>query len=480
MFFLPFFDYRKFIPLIIGILISSYVKANLDSRPKLFLYQSTLPQTLITTERELKKHVIDVILATQKYEVVFSKIPKILTKAKVPQKIIKYKFRTDGEFTYRIELFLIDADVIQIIKNSSYNKVHRDELLREFRLRLYEFILGRKLKKEEKEEFENISLTKINRFKSRPVNNRFSQKSIPDHNSNNLSEVKQDKNKTQSQNSDSNKPHKEKSLWDLLVDQDSDRPWEKEKEVKTKENSKKDKIGRGNSIEPNPFRAWAKVSQGDQQRDSLVSNQVHLAYKYVDRQVDVKDIIDLKNDFFSPIGLSFEWIYFFPRHVSPFLFRSTLELDYSTNTEPISMDGHSLFRFGFGYRLNYWYLPSLYYEQSNLNYANLNVIGDEIEPNTHQVKWLNLEQAFNGNQLYFSIHYALTIGATKNKDQREDAAPQGRRLAFNLRYFTMQRFFKQRFWYDIEYRREDFTRDMIDQTMAISKQEVSLRFGIYL
>lgn len=476
MIFFLFFDYRKFIPLIISGLICFCSYAETEY-PKMFLYQSDLPLALQEQERLLRKHVIDVILATQKYEVVFSEIPNKLSKARVQQKILKYKIRTDGRDTYRIELFLIDADIIQIIKNQKNEKIHKTQLLQEFRISLYEFILNKKLRAEEKLEFNKVSLNKIKRYQQKVKKNSKTTKDAATSLASNTEKPSTPNRKKRAQKN--TKVKKSVGLWDLLTDLDQDEPWkESNNEAKDEKSKSKNRFSPSN-LEPNPFRAWARIAQMDDPRDTLSSNQIHLAYKYVDRKAQVRDIIDINNDFFSPIGMTFEWVYYFPRHISPLLFRSTFELDYSTNTEPITMDGHSLFRVGFGYRLNYWYLPSIYYEQSNLNYANLNVIGDGIEANTHQIKWINFEQAFNGNQVYFSIHYALSVGATRNKDARESSPPTGRRLALNLRYFTQQRLWGGRFWYDIEYRTENFTREMTDQNMSIDKNEFSLRLGVY-
>ena len=62
-----------------------------ELRPKMFLYASRLPTTIKNYKIPLQKHVIDVLLSTQKHNVVFSDIPKFISPANVPQNILKYK-----------------------------------------------------------------------------------------------------------------------------------------------------------------------------------------------------------------------------------------------------------------------------------------------------------------------------------------------------------------------------------------------------
>ena len=90
-------------------------------RPRcFFIFKAS--STLKKQEKNLRKHVIDVLLSTQKYNVVFSKIPKIISKGDVSQQILKYKLRTSviSDSLFDVEYFLIDADNIRIIKKIKY------------------------------------------------------------------------------------------------------------------------------------------------------------------------------------------------------------------------------------------------------------------------------------------------------------------------------------------------------------------------
>ena len=61
---------------------------------------------------------------------------------------------------YNIELSLINADSIKMVKTVSYISIPKSKLLYQFRLHLYEFILGKKLSNKEESKFNQMSREK--------------------------------------------------------------------------------------------------------------------------------------------------------------------------------------------------------------------------------------------------------------------------------------------------------------------------------
>ncbi|OFZ26177.1 MAG: hypothetical protein A2381_08660 [Bdellovibrionales bacterium RIFOXYB1_FULL_37_110] len=472
------------------------LKPNAGDNPKLFLFSSDLPLSLFNQYYILRKHVVDVVLATQLYDLVFSKIPEYLARSKKPQFILKYKLRTDGPDSYRIEFFLIDADAVQIIKQDKHEKISLSELLYEFRLGLYEFILEKKLRPEEKETFQKASQNKIDSIHKQkldkrpiPVQEKFSGQ--PD-----LTQpptLQETKNLT----SDPKKVHTLKtlsstlssseiksSLWKLLEDSDSDVPWNLQSTSlnNSQNNNKSHKTSPLNQTNvTNPFILGANIAlkTDDELSQRLGSHQFHFAWKYVQRRLVITDLVRIENEFYSLIGFTTEWIYYNPLHISKLLFRNGIEIDKALKTRPIDMKGHFLFRSGVGYKLNSWFLPSLYYEQSDLHYANLNEYGKGIVANYHSLKWISFEPAILGNKTYLSLHFAKSIAGSKNGDPREKDGPDGYRYGWNVRYFFSNKLWRTRFWADGEYRKETFRRDNINNKLEINKQEYSARLGVY-
>jgi hypothetical protein len=467
--------------------------ATAKAPPKLFLYSSTLPIALTNQYYILRKHVVDVLLATQIYDIVFSEIPNTIVKSSTSQYILKYKLRTDGQSTYRIEYYLINADEVQVSRRKVLHKVQKENLLFEFRLSLYEFVLDKKLRTNQLKEFKQHSEKRISKIYSKELEVRTPRKVK------NLKEILSPKlEKVQSldkkmkgsiSSTDSKSPKVEKaSLWELLKDQDTDVAWTAPPiKAVDKKKSEKKKIKMGKITAKiqktlNPFLFWANLSlkSANELKTSLGANQLHVGWKYVQRDIDVDDLVTIKNEFTSVLGLTLEWVYYLPLHVSRLVLRTGMEIDQTFKTTPIDMDNHFLFRAGAGYRVNNWFMPSLYFEQSNLNYANLNTIGGGIKANTHTIKWLSLELAILGNQTYLSAHFAKSIASTKNGDTRESSPPTGFRYGANARYFFNNKYFGMRPWFDLEYRREEFKRKSIDSSnLSILKNEYSTRIGIY-
>ncbi|GEM_PF-6824941 len=450
---------------------------------KLFLYGSDLPLALTNRYYELRKHVVDVVLATQKYDIVFSEIPDYLALCETPQFILKYRLRTSGPSQYSLEFFLIDADRVTIVKDIKYEKIHSDELLYLFRLSLYEFILNRTLRPLEEAKFNKESQDKIKTFAKE---NKAEKTHTPTPTAS--TEKNEIKNNTQLPKNINEKqisktgPTKKPSLWELLKDLSKDIPWDNETKIAEDKNS--DKLLQQieeTKLNENPFLMWANISLkgADELSSPLTAHQFHTAWKYVQRELSIKDLAKVRSQFVSVLSFTAEWIYYFPLHISRLMFRTGMELDRAVSTSPIKMDQHFLFRTGVGYRTNNWFMPSLYYEQSSLNYANLNEYGGGIVANTHEIRWISLETAILGNQTYFSTHLAKSIASTKNGDPREVSGPSGYRYGVNLRYFFNNKIFKMRLWGDLEYRRESFTRDNIDNKMEIEKSEYSSRIGIH-
>jgi hypothetical protein len=461
--------------------------------PKLFLYASDLPIKLKNQYYVFRKHVVDVVLATQLYNLVFSQIPEYLVKSEEPQFILKYKFRTDGESTYRIELFLIDVDIVQIVREIKWEKIEIEELLYQFRFGLYEFILDKNLRPNEKRKFLKETDKKIKEIASQRLDKRSPPppRKITIIEKTNKKIVRKNKKKLEKKGSGKIAPSKrahgkkqKASLWVLLRDQDKDIPWiVVSEQAQTNDQSEQNEEGLAPDRKKisNPFVMWGKISQKDKKelRTNLQTNQFHLAWKYVQRDVFVKDLVKIRSEFYSLFGVTIEWLYFLPIHLSKLVFRTGIELDQTFNTTPIKLAEHFLLRTGFGYRLYNWLMPSLYYEHSDLNYANLNIIGDGIEANHHSVKWLTMEFAILGNQLYSSIHFSKSISSSRNRDKREASSPSGTRYGANVRYFFLNKTIGIRPWCDIEFRRESFKRENYNNTMTIYKNEYSTRLGVH-
>ncbi len=451
---------------------------------KLFLYASSLPITLENQYYILRKHVVDVILSTQLFDLVFSEIPDYLAPSTTKQFILKYKLRTDGKHSYKLELYLIDADAVQIVRNVIHNKINKDNLIYDFRLKLYEFILNRKLTPKAKVTFQKKSLKIRQKIAKQKLHMRKPPKlkKLPLNISKLLNKPAEIKplataNKPINKNTPSNelKP----SLWELLKDDDIDVPWIPIEKVKR--SYKTGTISLAPVKKINPFSLWADLSlkTTDELSTSLISHQFHLAWKYVQRELIVDDLLKIQNEFYSILGFTAEWLYHFPIHISRLVFRAGMEIDQTLKTEPLDMNGHFVFRTGFGYMYNSWLMPSLYYEQSHINYANLNVVGQGLEANTHSIKWLSLEVAILGNKTYLSGHFAHSIASSYNGDPRELSAPTGFRYGANLRYFFNNKLFGAKYWFDVEYRKESFNRENVDGTMTLDKSEYSMRLGIH-
>jgi hypothetical protein len=487
---------RKIVPLCFTILFAAFNTYAVKFDKKMFFYASDLPSKIENKYYELRKNVIDVALATQMYELVFSEIPNHLANSKLRQYILKYKLRTDGFNSYRIELFLIDADAVKIIRTKSTPNVKQDNLIYEFRLSLYEFILNRELREKEAKDFLKQSQSKIRKIRRStpaklPPKNRPKLVEILKKRLETIKENEQLKNNTFNKgpivgaltNSLEKTSSDRPGLWDLLKDDDKDKPWTPRLINRDIPKGAKDSwiSKRTNFKTLNPFNFWAQIKDKteEEQRIKLSTNQYHFAWKYVQRDLIVKDILNINNSFKSVISFTGEWIHYMPLHISPLLFRVGFEIDRPYKTTPIDLGSHYLFRVGAGYRVNNWFLPSLYFERSDLIYGNLNVRGEGIEDNFHSVQWLSFEPAFMGYKTYLSIHFAKSLNATKNGDTREKESPSGHRYGANIRYFFSNKYLGIKWWIDAEYRHELFTRENTDNTLEIDKTEYSTRIGFH-
>lgn len=460
---------------------------------KIFLYASELPKPLLSFQKDLRKHVVDVILATQKYEVVFSKIPDILSKSIKKQKVLKYKIRTDGKY-YNLEISLIDADSVAIEKVELYTKIKQKHLLYLFRLHLYEFILNRSLKENELENEIKRSLkvsSKISRKLIQKLQNKARQKELNKQEISDAFRISKitKNNRTlilRESRKETKERQKKKSLLSLLRDVDRDITWLKKKQIKTaslqkKENKKQKRSTSFNKV-LNPFLSLGAISlkSDDELTQSLATDQVHFAWKYVKRDQKIEDIISLNNSFKSTLSFILESIFYNPIHHSKLFYRLGFEYDAALDTEPIDMEDHILVRAGLGYRVNYRFIPSFYFERSNLNYANLNNIGDGIESNSHVIYWVNSELAYLTPTNYFSIHLAKSVYGTKNGDIRERSSPSGIRVGANIRHYFSSRLIGLRFWTGLEHRYSKFKRkNKSISELQIKKTELTLYLGTF-
>ncbi|HLE12658.1 MAG: hypothetical protein A2504_10080 [Bdellovibrionales bacterium RIFOXYD12_FULL_39_22] len=116
-----------------------------SENPPLFLFDSELPDSLDGLRRELKRNVIDVVLRSQKYLLVFNKVPLFFPENIEEQFILKYKIRTQriGKY-YRLQLFLFEGVAVKQVKSLRKIWVPRDQIVSRLRFALYEFIFGKK------------------------------------------------------------------------------------------------------------------------------------------------------------------------------------------------------------------------------------------------------------------------------------------------------------------------------------------------
>jgi len=482
----------------------SYSQTEMDKLKKLFIYSSELPKPLLNSHYVFRKHVVDVILATQKYNLMFSEIPERLVKSQVPQFIIKYKIRTSdlADTLYNLELTLFDADKVVVSNQVIHENIPLSKLYYQFRLRLYEFILNRSLTNEEEIKFDKASSKKITQFKKSLIKPKKSLEATSTNSSGDTPPSPNQQTKTSSQPSlpsnqknakdKSEKPKKElkPSLWTLLKDDDRDKSWfainqsKKEKDDSKKEDEQSNSNNQG-AVKPfvNPFLNIGSISLkgSDEFSLGLGTDQFHFAWKVVQRSQKISDIIKLTNEFNSLLGFTFEWLIYQPIHVSRFFLRTGIEFDKALNTKPIELNDHFLFRMGLGYRLPGRWMPSVYYERSSLVYANLNNLGDGVTSNLATANWINLEWAYLGIKTYSSVHFAKSISVSDAEGiTRATESLGGFRFGANVRYFFSNKYLKLKWWGDIEYRREQFEQKNTNTTLEISKEEISFRIGFHI
>jgi hypothetical protein len=480
-------------PLVLAAIIASSPSlfAQQRANKKLFLFASELPKTLIDQHYVIRKHVVDVILATQKYDLVFSEIPDRLAKSDVSQLILKYKIRTNDDDKFDLEFTYIDADQVSVSKTEVFENIPPRKFLYDFRLHLYEFVLDKKLtfsemvkySKKSKSKIEKINKSTIRKVGPKPTFPEIS--STPENKNVNTNPNNKNKKRNIKAKVRKSKPQPEKlSLWALLKDTDRDRTWLEKKEDKAKEEKKnKSKDVKRAVVKPfvNPFLNIGSISlkTDDEFNIDLGTDQFHFGWKFVHRKLNIDDLIELTNEFDSLLGTTFEWIIYQPIHVSRYFLRAGFEIDKALNTTPIDMNDHFLFRVGLGYRLPNRLLPTVYYERSSLVYANLNNVGEGLVSNSQTVNWLNFELAYLGLKSYVSIHLAKSAYISKLGDTREASSATGFRYGYNLRYFFSTKVFGLKWWGDFEYRKGIYSRENIDTELELSKQEYSFRVGIH-
>ena len=471
---------------------------------KIFIYQSRLPNSLIRKKKNLRSHVIDVLLSTQKYEVVFSKIPEFIARGDIPQVILKYKIRTGQSLKslFDLEFTLIDADAVKIKKTIRYVDIPKSKLLYQFRLHLYEFILGKKLTNQEEKKFaikSKIKIAKLDKALASEPPSAEGQPSIGDIKKNNK-KIKNNINKLEIIDPPVNKPKvsqnknevinkKSLSLWDLLKDNDEDSSWavliieknqsRSEEENKSNENNKdqNDKI----TGPANPF-LKTKIFLKEEDQEDIRIDMFHIAWRIVDREQEVTDLVALTNSFFSILGLTFEWVIHNPFNIENLFFRTGFEVDKSLKTTPIKLSDHSLFRLGFGLKLPLNILPSIYLETNSLVFANLNTAGEGFQDNIISIYWTTLELAYLTEKFYLGLQYSQSLDTSTLLEGINFTNLKGNRIGANVRYFSDYKIFSLDLWADLEYRVEKFDAKNLDfssRKLNVIKNELAVKFGVY-
>jgi len=470
--------------LLVVILLSQFSYANNRvAQPKLFLYASDLPTPLKTYQESLQLHSIDVLLATQKFNIVFSNIPEYLSKSNRDQYVLKYKIRTGSNLNYKISYYLYDINELIQVREQSFLSTKKN-ILRNFRLGLYEFILMKKLTAPEMRKFDQYSKDRIESIKKKYQTN-LAPLPIQQPKDKELAPINTEQEVAIISIAEQNKEaHQSKSIWDLIRDKDRDISWSNPQNKATQKNHKKEK-SRNFSLTPevrNPFTkigSKSKVSS-DEEPDHLRTHIIHIAWKYINRSLDIKDLIQLRSKFESNIGLNLEWIFYDHYNFSKLFYRLQYEIDKTFNTSPIDLSSHYRIRPGVGYRLTESFILSSYYERSNLVFANLNNIGDTISESNYNLDFLVFESSYLTDSIFLTVQLSTPLHSSPSTKDSSTESIHGLRVGAMARYYFPSLFLGISPWIELEGYYDRYSQDITSsRTLKIDRKEVSFKLGTY-
>ncbi len=446
--------------------VSAQVLTPSENKDKLFFYASELPEVLKPSSSLIRKHIIDIVLLTESYNIMLSRIPDELVKAKAPQFILKYKLRTMGKNLYSIELFLINADYVRIERSRLKERVPLHNLTASLRQFTLEFLKNSPLSKTEEKKLAKRNtkmIQKIGKIENKIEMHSLAQ-SVKDSleiekNKQDLSDKKSNISKIHPpQNMTIRNPKEKKSLWDLLKDQDKDIPWSPEKPIaKATIHATADK-------RIAPFFDWIKIQPSMAQYQELEFNRFHASYKYAQRSLEIQDIINLNTDYTSVIGFAFEWLKYYPKDVSRKIFKLALEFDSPLETTPVQLEGHFNLKASLAYRITNKLTLGVSYDIDKLNYPNLNQVGTDIVANSYTIYWLGIEggyfhRDFNTTLALETLYSAKNSSEITTAEERAKEDFNGHAIKYNLRYYFNDLFFEKiQFWIGFQARYYNLSR----------------------
>lgn len=461
----------------------SLVKSS--NKPNLFLYYSEFPVALEKESKIIKKHIVDSVLYTRKFDLMFSKIPDVLVKTKKSQFILKYKLRTQGFNLYRLELFLIDVNKVIVKRVQAFDNIPHKKLIERIRNATFMFLHNKTVSVENINRFKSLSQKKMFKLgkltnKSLEKENKPAQFELKDKQLTNIPVVK---NKELPQQESLGSPKsRTPSLWDLLKDDDKDIPWVP---IKKAQNKKINKIKKITRKARSAFNDLSSIKIAEDDSDSLDVNRIHLSYKYANRELAVSDKIELQTNYHSVLGFSVEWLNYAPLHISPYIFRLIGEFDSPLETEPVQLDAHFNLATSVGYRYSNKYLLGLTYSVDTVNYPNLNIIGEGISPNNITTYWADFDFLNIGIQynLSFSVGFLLNAKNSGKNQSAEVAALgkfSGNTLNIKYRYYFDDSFIEDiQFWLGLQYREYSLARANQGSDLLIKAQHYIIHYGVF-
>jgi hypothetical protein len=464
----------------------SQTLTNQSINPRLFLYASDLPITLKNDYLVLRKHIIDILLANQTYDLMLSKIPDQLVKGKTPQLVFKYKIRTKSASTYDISLFLIDIDKLTIKKSHTFEDIKRSNFINSLRENVFTFFSNKKLTTKQDNEFKRRTKRKIQtigKLKGSDQIGKTKTENIPTivDQSQKASSNKSPSRKDQIKKIGKNKAPKEEhgSIWSLLRDEDIDIPWlPKKSQTQSIIKSLEKKVN-------SPFNEMSSIKNFDEKLNSLTYHRFHVSYKYALRQLEISDIIETDIEYHSVIGFSLEWLNYSPRFISPFLYKLSIDFDTPLETTPVQLEGHFNMTSSLGYRFSNRGLIGLSYDIDKMNFPNLNAISSTVSANSFTVYWLDIDYMYirRNYNLAFSLG-TLINSKNSGKDQTAELRAtddfQGNSVNIKLRYYLEDKFKGDiQLWMGFQYKKYYLTRINNGTDTKINSDNFIYHLGTY-
>jgi hypothetical protein len=480
---------QRFIIFFIFIISTSAIAQTLTNQSinsRLFLYSSDLPITLEKDSQIIRKHIIDILLANEKFDLMLSEIPDQLVKAKTPQFVFKYKIRTKSASTYDISLFLIDIDKLSIKKSHIFQDIKRSTFLSNLRKNVFLFFSNKKLTTKQKKEFNKRTQKKIKtigRLEKRSIKNTaFRPSEVIARAEESVTSTAQNKNinkKLKTSIQKGTKKIENGSIWNLLRDDDVDIPWlVKKSKTKSFIKSLEKKIS-------TPFNEISSIKNYDEKLTPLTYHRFHISYKYALRQLEVTDIIDTDIEYHSVIGFSIEWLNYSPRFISRFLYKLSVDFDTPLETTPVQLEGHFNMTSSIGYRYSNRGLIGLSYDIDKMNFPNLNAVSSTVSANSFTVYWLDIDYMYIRRNYNLAVSLGTLLNSKNSgKDQTAELRAtddfKGNSLNFKLRYYMEDKFKGDiQLWMGFQYKKYYLTRTNSSTDTKINSDNFIYHIGTF-